>query len=344
MKQSLFICQLGEYFEVFLPDVRKASKNTIAAYADSFTIFFRFLQESKHPPHHLVTYKNFTPALFDEYLLWMRNERNYSDASICQRMTAIVAFLKYASRRDVHALNAYATVKSTELPSKPKTEFPYFTVKEMQILLRSPKPNEYLGSRDLVFLSFMYDTAARAQELCDVTIGDIRFGVPAKVTLRGKGNKAREIPISDETAKLLGYHLKGIDCKTRESKAIPLFKSQSGSKMTTACVRSIVAKYVAAAQNGYPDLFCEKAYSPHSFRHSKAVHMVEAGVPIIYIRNFLGHSSISSTEIYARVGQEAVTKALTERKIPRLSPNSDPTLNGIAQPLPNFIINAKKFM
>lgn len=102
-----------------------------------------------------------------------------------------------------------------------------------------------------------------------------------------------------------------------EEKEKYLFLSQASEKMTTACVRSIVKKYVALAQKKHPDLFGESGYSPHSFRHSKAVHLVEAGVDLIYIRNFLGHEHIGTTEIYACVGQEAVTRALTNRRIPR---------------------------
>jgi integrase/recombinase XerD len=127
MKKNLFIHQLGEYFETFLPDIHKASKNTISAYADSFAIFFQFLQEKKGLPHYLVTYKHFTAALLDEYLLWLRNERCYSNASVLNRMSAVTTFLKYASRREMSALHAYSAAISMELPSNTDTEFSCFT-------------------------------------------------------------------------------------------------------------------------------------------------------------------------------------------------------------------------
>jgi site-specific recombinase XerD len=195
----------------------------------------------------------------------------------------------------------------------------------MAILMASPDPQKYLGKRDLVLLSFLYDTAAKAQELCDVCVGDVRFGSPTKVKFRGKdgkgskGGKTREIPISDEVADLLRYHIKIQKLSVSENRDRPLFSSQSSYVMTVSCIRSIVDKYVKLAKARHPDMFTEKNYSPHSFRHSKAVHMLDSGVNLIYIRNFLGHSTIESTEIYARVGQEAVTKALSNRKIPRLA-------------------------
>ena len=125
-----------------------------------------------------------------------------------------------------------------------------------------------------------------------------------------------------------------------DQRTAPLFSSQTNEKMTPACVRSIVGKYVQMAKQQYSNLFNEPKYSPHSFRHSKAVHMVEAGVSLIYIRNFLGHNSVETTERYARVGQKKVTEALTNRKIPRLAPKEMSLRKEVT--LPECIINARK--
>lgn len=342
MKSKTFLIQLGDYFSVYLPDVRRASKNTIAAYADSFAVFFQFLSESKGMQHTSVTYKDLTTVMFDEFILWMKNEKQYSHTSIRQRMTALSSFLKYASRRDVMAIKPYTNISGAELPGTARSEFPYFTVEEMGILLSLPDANKYLGGRDMVLLSLLYDSGARAQEMCDLCVGDIHFGKPTKVKLHGKGNKVREVPVSDEVTALLKYHMKQGDSCGSEKQS-PLFFSQSKEKMTTACIRSIVGKYVRLAKSSHPNLFQEHNYSPHSFRHSKAVHMAEAGVDLIYIRNFLGHATISTTEIYARIGQAAVTKALTERRIPRPAA-SVPNEKKIQCKLPDFIVKSRKNM
>ncbi len=342
MKEKIFLKQLGDYFDVYLPNVRRASSNTIAAYGYAFSIFFEFLYEEKGIPHSSITYKLLTPALFDEFILWMTNDRKYSATSVRQRMTAISSFLKYASQRKMAALKPYTSVLATERPTAPQEEFPYFTIDEIKIILSLPDPQKYLGARDLVFLAILYDSAARAQEMCDLRVGDIRFGIPLKLKIHGKGKKEREVPISDEVASRLKYYLKqcGLTGGSRENY---LFVSQTNEKMTTACVRSIVKKYVDLARKKHPDLFGESSYSPHSFRHSKAVHMVEAGVDLMHIRNFLGHEHIGTTEIYARVGQEAVTKALTNRKIPKVAaPAPEYKPNGCE--LPDFIKRARNNM
>ena len=274
MKKNSFASQLGEYFDTFLPEIQKSSENTISAYADAFTIFFSFLSEQHNLPHHRITHKNLSIAVFDYFVIWMRNERKYSDSSIRQRMSTVIAFLKYASKREMTALTAYSAAKTVKIPKVIRTEFPYFTKDEMTILMALPDPKRYLGNRDLVLLPFLYDTAARAQELCDIFVGDVRFGSPTKIRIRGKdGNgskcgKTREIPISDEVADLLLYHIKTQNLSGRENREQSLFSSQSNTIMTVSCVRSIVDKYVKLAKAQNPDIFNEKRYSPHSFRHT----------------------------------------------------------------------------
>jgi len=255
MKSREFTHQLGEYFEIFLPDIKRAKPNTISSYADSFAIFFEFIYEQKKKAHTNLAYKDFTPQLLDEYVLWLRNTKGYADSSIHPRFSALVSFLKYASRRNMSALHAYSAAVGAEIPKTARTEFPYFSLDEMKILLKLPNPNKYLGDRDLVLLSFLYETAARAQEVCDVCVKDIRFGTPTKVKLTGKDGKVREIPVASDVADLLRYHLKKHNLNSQEHRSEPLFSSQTNKKMTPACIRSIVAKYVKQAKVENSNLF-----------------------------------------------------------------------------------------
>jgi site-specific recombinase XerD len=339
MKETLFMRQLNAYFEIHLPETRRLRPDTIAAYADSFALLFQFLQEQKGLPHYRVNYKDFTPAMLDDYVHWMGHAKHYSASSKKQRISAIRAFLKYASRREMAALSALSAAVGTETPRVPRSAFPYFTLEETHILFRQPDANKKTGRRDMVLLSLLYESAARAQELCDLCVESVRFGTPTKVKLVGKNSKVREVPISEEVARLLRWHLKqnGLESK----RGHPLFSSQTKEKMTPACIRSLTEKYVEQAKMAHPKLFPEPKYSPHSFRHSKAVHMVESGTQLIYIRNFLGHSSIQSTEIYARVGQAAVAKALSNRKIPNAAPEDVPP-SRTQSPVPEFISKARK--
>jgi len=327
MKQTLFMRQLEAYFENYLPEVKMCSVNTISAYSDSFRLLFDFFGQQKNIPHYLIDYKHLSTDMFDDFVIWLGKERKCGEASKKHRMSAVSSFLKYASKREISALKALNSIMSIDKPSVPRSRFPYFTVEETKIILAMPNPSERLGTRDMMLLSLLYDSGARAQELCDIKVCDVRFTSPAKVSLRGKGNKAREVPVSDEVSQLLKFYLKSAGLNNSECRNRPLFSSQTHEIMTTSCIRGIVKKYVGMAKESHPNLFGSAKYSPHSFRHSKAVHMVEADNALIYIRDFLGHETVQSTEIYARVSQDAVTKALTERKIPALSPNIDSLKN-----------------
>jgi site-specific recombinase XerD len=237
------------------------------------------------------------------------------------------------------ALPAFTAVVGTEKPKPAHKPFPYFTLEEMGILLHLPDSERKTEKRDLVLLSVFYETAARAQELCDLKVGDIRFGAVTRARLIGKGKKTREVPISEDVADLLRYFIKvnQLDGKRDE----PLFLSQLGGKMTTACVRNLVNKYVGKAKAEHPKLFNEPQYSPHSFRHSKAVHMVESGTQLIYIRNFLGHVSVKSTEVYARIGQAALTKMLIERG--KSNPYTEPAVEKKSvEKYPHFLERARR--
>lgn len=315
MRQTLFIKQLGEFFNVYLPSNKKCSRKTISSYADGFVILFQFFKDEKNKPHYRIDYHDISASNMDEYILWLQNTKNYSPASLKQRVSALSSFLKYASARELKALSAYNAVSQVQTPKIPRTVFPYFSPEEIAILLRMPETDGKAGSRDVTLLALMYDSGARAQEMCDILIGDLVFSKTATVRIHGKGNKTREIPISSDVVKLLKRYLNEREKTLKDNKTEHLFSGQRSDRITTACIRNLVSKYVALAKKDNGDKFKEKNYSPHSFRHSKAVHMLEAGIPLIYIRNFLGHESIQTTEIYLRIHQNSVSKILTERKI-----------------------------
>jgi len=148
-------------------------------------------------------------------------------------MFAIDSFLKYVSRREMLALKACNTALAIGLPRISRKEFPYFTVEEIKILLNLPNPQKRLEKRDLVLLSLFYDSGARAQELCDLFVSDIKFDTLIKIKLKGKGDKVREIPISNEVGELLKYHISNNNL----DKNFPLFFSQTKAKITPACLK-----------------------------------------------------------------------------------------------------------
>ncbi|MDD7390331.1 MAG: tyrosine-type recombinase/integrase [Lachnospiraceae bacterium] len=186
-----------------------------------------------------------------------------------------------------------------------------FTRDEVKILLSIPSEISDTGLRDKILLSFMYATGARAQEVCDLKVKDVRFNEnSAVVTLFGKGSKSRQVGISVKLAETLCRYI-----KYRHIESFPdrhIFSSQTHEQMTISCVEGIYRKYVTLAKKQNPNLFQKKSYPPHSMRHSTACHLLEAGVDIVTIKNILGHVSIQTTQIYAEMSQDTVDQKLKE--------------------------------
>jgi len=186
-------------------------------------------------------------------------------------------------------------------------------------LLSLPNRQTICGRRDVVLMSFLYASGARAQELCDLTANDVTFGVETRVRLVGKGSKARRIVIPNECADLLRVHFKQAGLFYGD-KNRHVFSSQRNEHMTISCVEEVVSKYVNMAKKIHPGLFQQKAYTPHAFRHTIAVDMLACGCSLPAIKAFLGHSSIQSTMIYATVTSDQANKILRERGLPAKLP------------------------
>lgn len=300
MKKTSDLLQvLSEYFDVYLPVTKGLSINTILSYQYAFQILFEYLYSQKNLSPEKVFFCNLEGVTIEQFLSWLETERNCSVATRNQRLAAISSFAKYAINKHFSSALTFSTTVSN-IPQKksPKKSFSYFTLEEVSVLLRIPDTTADIEKRDRVLLSVLYASGARAQELCDLLVNDIRLDTKTSLRLVGKGNKARKITIPDNCAQLLKNHLKRNNLDFETQRNLHVFSSQTHEHMTISCIECIVKKYVSKARIKRPDLFPEIHYSPHSFRHSIAVHMLEAGIPLPVIKNFLGHSSIETTLIY----------------------------------------------
>jgi site-specific recombinase XerD len=175
----------------------------------------------------------------------------------------------------------------------------------------------------VVLLSLLYDTGARVQEIIDLTVGDVRLDSPAQVTLHGKGRKTRAVPLMSSTVRLLRTYWQehGLDQVHRKEE--PLFKNRDGSRLSRSGVRYILQTYVAEARRTRPNL--RPGVSPHTLRHTKAMHLLECGNSLVVIRDFLGHSDIGTTEVYLRANpkmqQEALDKLEPEGGLTSIMPS-----------------------
>lgn len=342
-KSAKLIMLLSEFFNEYLPVTKGLSKNTITAYKYAFQLLFCFLNDVKGIRPDKVSFDTFSNGVIDEFLVYLEKERQCSAKTRNVRRSAIIAFAQYAAKKSFSASLSFYTEATTSTKKKePKSNIiKYFTKEEIQLLLKLPDTSKAIGQRDVTMLSVLYATGARAQELCDITLKDITLATasfPTKMRLTGKGNKTRIVTIPTSCTNIINGYLraKNYDVTNRSTYDRHLFSSQINEHMSISCVEEVVRKYVAEAKKLYPELFRQNKYTPHSFRHSIAVHMLETGESLIAIKAFLGHASIVSTAIYAKVTPELANKYLDER--------GKPLENTIVQSVPQSLPEALPFL
>ena len=187
-------------------------------------------------------------------------------------------------------------------------EIKYLTVEQISKLVNLPDINKDVGLRHRVVLTLLYDSGCRVQELCDIKIRDINLGNNPTVRLHGKGGKYRTIVISKNTGKLISEYISRQRRYTPEDG--PLIINRSREKISRDGVSYIVEKYVSQIRKDDPS-FPDHIH-PHVFRHSKAMHMLAAGINIVYIRDFLGHEDISTTMVYAKADNRLKIEAINK--------------------------------
>jgi site-specific recombinase XerD len=308
-----FAWYLASFLTKYLPGEKNMSVNTIASYRDTFRLFLLFCEEKKGISSDQITMSLLTKELVTGYLDWLEQERHCSTVTRNQRLSSIHGFVKYVQKELPENLFALQRVLGISSRKTGKTIVSYLTEDELKILFQQPDVKTKQGKRDLVLLALMYDSAARVQELADLKVRDVRLNSPAVITLHGKGNKARQVPILGKTKDLLSGYLEdhkkypwGIAVADA-----PVFYNQKHQQLTRWGISYILDGYVESAKEsvGFTVNF---PVTPHVLRHSKAMGMLKAGINLIYIRDFLGHSNVVTTEVYARADSEMKRKALEE--------------------------------
>jgi site-specific recombinase XerD len=203
-----------------------------------------------------------------------------------------------------------------------KSTVNYLSLEGIKQLLSRPDTSTFKGRRDLALLSLMYDTGARVQEIADLTVKDVHMEKPYIIHVTGKGNKARIVPLIGEQLIILKSYMMEHELFLPQNKLHPLFFNNWNEKLTRSGINHILKKYLTQARNSHPNLVPD-GISCHSLRHSKAMHLLQAGVNLVYIRDILGHVSIRTTEVYAKADSRQKREAL-EKAYVNLNPEVKP--------------------
>lgn len=308
MKYNNFSYYTSKFFQSYLPGSRNVSGNTILSYRDTFKILLTFMRDCKSTDPDKVSFKDLDRTTIEEFLAYLEDDLHCSASTRNQRLAALKSFFRFVQveRPDLLAeCQAILTIKNKK---SPKPVIDYLTGEETELLFQQPDTTTQKGRRDLALLALMYDSAARVQEICDLKVSCISLKAPAVIRLCGKGRKTRTVPLDAPCVEIVRKYMEENHLNRSEMTNTPLFFNSRREKLSRSGVGYILTKYVEQANENGGHI--SEKITPHCLRHSKAMHMVEAGINLIYIRDFLGHESIETTQVYAKANPEARRKAI----------------------------------
>ena len=301
---------LGPYVRRFLLEHvvadRCLSRNTQKSYRDAIRLLLEFLAQYYSVHATQLTVEQLTVEAVRALLTHRQEKHANSAATRNQRLAVIHSFLRFAARQAPELLDLAAQVQGIPQQRTASLPMAYLEKEEMDVLLDTPDRRRPQGSRDYAILLFLYNTGARAQEVADVRVEDLNLDSSPCVRIHGKGNKTRTCPLWPHTVKVLRSLL---DHKANEPPETPIFLNVRGEPMTRFGIHTLVERTVERAAHKLPSLQTKRV-SPHTIRHSCAVHLLRSGVDINTIRAWLGHASLETTNRYAEVDLEMKAKAV----------------------------------
>jgi integrase/recombinase XerD len=310
MKPTDFSVHVTSFLTHYLAAQRNVSPNTLKAYRDVFTLLLRFCRDVRGIAPERLRLDQVDVSLVEAFLDYLERERKSSTPTRNHRLAALHAFFRYVQSEEPARMLQCQKILAIPQQRCARPTVGYLSKEELAEILAQPNLRTPDGRRDAVLLSVLYDTGARVQELIDLSVGDVRLDPPAQLRLLGKGRKMRAVPLMGGTVQLLRDHLQENHLDRPEQFENPLFQNTHHQRLSRSGIRYILQKYLVRARSKCLSL--NRTVSPHSLRHTKGMHLLQSGVSLDMIRDFLGHVDVKTTQIYARANLEMKRNALAE--------------------------------
>lgn len=302
---------IHDYLKIYLPKQRNVSPHTILSYRKALEDLLDYVKEHEQIPLGQITFEHLTSDIIFLFLEYLESGKGYSISTRNARFSAIRAFMSYAADHDVTLVANLNKLKRSSF-KKPDstTAVDYMSMAAIRAMIEQPDVSTSKGLRDRFFMILLYDTGARVQEILDIKLCDLQLGKLSKVMLFGKGRKTRVVPLMEKTVSHLEKYLSvfHVDAVLDNT---PLFYSEiHGNRrpLSARRIRYILQKYGEQARCICPDV--PKNIYPHLFRHSRAMHLYQAGMDLTLVSQWLGHSQLETTQIYAHADTEHKRKAI----------------------------------
>jgi site-specific recombinase XerD len=305
-----FATLLQRFFAERLLQQQNASPKTVAAYRDTFRLLLSYAERERGKAPAKLALSDFDATLVLDFLAHLEDERHNTIRSRNARLAAIRAFAHYVSLQCPPALQLAQQILAIPMKRFQKPLIGYLSRDEVQALLAAPDAGTWCGRRDRVMFALLYNTGARVSEMIGIRVADVTLAATSSVRLHGKGRKQRTVPLWKETVAEIRHWLKYAELRADQS----LVPNRSGLPMTRTNVADRLTVAITAATKHFPQLAGRKI-SPHSLRHTTAMHLLQAGVDITVIALWLGHESPVTTHGYVEADL-----AMKERALATIAP------------------------
>jgi site-specific recombinase XerD len=320
------------FLHTYMPTIRRLSPKTVEAYRISLECFLIFLTDREHVDRAHVRFDHFDRTRLKAWMAWLADDKHYSARTITLRISAIKAFLAYAAAEDVSLMALSQAARTLKAPSAPKKPIEYLTEDETRAVLAA-----FTGKsrRNRMLLILLYDTAARVGEITALTLADLSLTKPGHVTLTGKRDKTRIVPLTDKTIEHLRVYLKEFHPNTaRQPATRPVFYSLRGGQpagLSADTVAAVVKQAAAIARRTCPTV--PARIHCHMLRKTKAMDLYQHGIPLPIIMRLLGHENASTTATFYTFATIDMMRAAVDA--------ATPTVGGLAgQPLAEDTLEA----
>tara|TARA_R110001606_G_scaffold397226_1_gene573055 strand:+ start:4537 stop:5547 length:1011 start_codon:yes stop_codon:yes gene_type:complete len=305
-----FATMLQRFFAERLIQQQNASPRTVAAYRDTFELLLNYAKRATGKPPTTLALCDFDAALILDFLAHLEAERHNTVRTRNARLAAIRAFAHYVALQSPPALHLAQQILAIPMKSFERPMLEFLSREEVQALLSAPGLATWCGRRDTVMLALLYNTGARVSELTGIRVADVTLAATASVRLHGKGRKQRTVPLWKETATQIRQWLRYADLRAEQH----LIPNRSGLPMTRTNVAERLNRAVSTAETTCPQL-TGRRISPHTWRHTTAMHLLQAGVDLTVIALWLGHESPVTTHGYVEADL-----AMKERALATITP------------------------
>ena len=312
VKDAQLFMLIRNFLEIYLPTYRHAGENTVKSYRTGLNQYLDYVSSKKQISRFAVTGAMFSYDMVTEYLHWLAVDRKVSSATCNNRLAVIRAFISYASA----CKPEYIDLKSrlSQIKGKKNDQFgkvDYMSEAAVKALMEVPDVSTTAGLTDQFMMVMLYDTGARIQEILSLRLCDLKIDKTPTAIIHGKGGKTRIVPLMPETVKHLKKYLSVLHPDEHmHSESYLFFTRHKGQKvqMCDDTARYRIQRYAAAAKENCPDV--PDNPHPHMWRHTRAMHLYQHGMDLERISQWLGHSQLETTLIYAHSDTEDKRKAI----------------------------------